>query len=370
MRLSTVCIVLFLLAIRRAIVVGAQVLIDGLIGLNSGGFLATAGAKGLPSCGWEKAVSDYTYLLERLREAEAAVSELEAALSREPRDRALEMDLISARQSAQEFQEALLALAPNELLDVCRYRLVPDRRNDFTIDSVTGSLKGFQELFSLIFYVVSTAQPRRVARIPPAIVTESELNIGWTFAGSLGIVLTIDSARTLFDAKFDNTITKLLNIINIKDQTDVRESAQKLGLAVVRKAYEWANRNYNAGYGVDLRWRNVNMIERGLFIERADFVRIVDNIGLTSDVTKEIITLDGVLAGGDIMTRRFHFVDSQDQDYRGVLSSDFLTEKMELGQKYHARMLVERTLRYAEEEEERSYSLLALETQGSLDGVR
>jgi hypothetical protein len=309
-------------------------------------------------------MSDYAYLLEQLRQAQSAVSDLEAALALEPGDAALELDLISMRRSARKFENELLNLSSQVMFDICRYRIISPGSTSFSISGVTTSLKGFQDLFTLIYYAVTSTKPPRVARVPASIVAQSELSIGWTFSGSLGIVLTIGSAKTLFDAKFDSTVAELVKLLDIRSQSDVRESAQRTGLATVRKAFEWAvSNNYTCAYSVDLKWRNTNLIEKGRYIEKNDFIRMAEAIGLTSDISKDIVSYNGILVGGDIMIKRFHFVDTEDRDYRGVISADVLVSRMELGGRYKARLLVERIQRYAAEEEDRSYTLLSLEPE-------
>ena len=147
----------------------------------------------------------------------------------------------------------------------------------------------------------------------------------------------------------------------MRSQDAVRFAANKYGKAVVTKLYEWSSENLDRSYSVDVKWKDINGVEKGKFVSKIDLMRVVSSIGLTSDTIKRIISVKGILAGGDIITKRFHFVDDNDEDYRGGLSNELTAETLELGRRYVARIAVEATSRYATEEEQRRYTLMALE---------
>lgn len=305
-------------------------------------------------------MSDVGSLLDQLRAAEAAAARLERAVAEEPNDRALRLDLLSARRQAEKLQKVFQEAAVDQGVDVCSYRIVPELAAGYAIDAVTQSLRAFQDVFTVI-YAALVAGPRKTANVRKDLAARSTLAFGYTFAGSLGVVLTLNGGKTLFDDQFDTTVRALSQAIDISSQDNVRDAAKKLGPAAIKKLFDWASGNYESAYSIDLRWRTSRGLELGRYIARQDFVKVMDAIGMTSDVTKEVTIVRGLLAGGDILTKRFHFVDNDDHDYRGYLSSDFQTQRMELGKTYRARVLVETTFRYATEEEERRYVLLALE---------
>lgn len=305
-------------------------------------------------------MSELGSLLDRLRSAEAAYARLERAFAEEPGDQALRFDLLSARRHADKLQTELQASAVEQGIDVCSYRIVPERDAGYTIDAVTRSLRAFQDVFTVVYAALMTG-PRKTSNVGRELAARSTLAFGYTYAGSLGIVLTAEGGKTLFDGQFDATVKALSQAIDITSQDNVRDAAQKLGPAAIKKLYDWAAGNYENAYSIDLRWRTPHGLELGRYIPRHNFVKVMDAIAMTSDVRREVVTIGGLLAGGNILTKRFHFVDREDHDYRGYLSTEFQAQRMELGRHYKARLLVETTFRYATEEEERRYSLLALE---------
>jgi hypothetical protein len=305
-------------------------------------------------------MSDYGSLLDRVREAEAVASRLERALGQEPGDLALQLDALSARSFAGKLQEQFLAEAAEQNIDICSYRIVPEYSNDYSVAGITATLQKFQETFSLIFSSLRLG-PRKTARIPDDMAEMSALSIAYTYSGSLGVVLTTSGEQSLFGDLFDSAVRAMDDLAEIHSQDDVRLAANKYGKAAVTKFYEWSLNNYERSYSLDIKWHNVKGIQRGRFLARSDFVRIMDNIGRTSDKSRKVISVLGIFVGGDIMTRKFHFVDDHDNDYRGTLSGEFQAESLELGKRYIARIAVESTTRYATDEEDRRYTLMLLE---------
>lgn len=305
-------------------------------------------------------MSDFDSLLEKVRAAEAASVRLERALSLSPGDRALRLDLLSAQRHAQRLKTEMEEQALRYGVDVCSYRIVAEGQRGFFVDAVTNSLGAFQRLFTVV-YAALTLGPRQSSKVSPDLATRSGLEVGYTFAGSLGFVLTIDGAKGFFGGQFDSSVDAVLQAIDITNSDSVRDAARKLGPAAVRKLYDWTSSNYQNGYAIDLRWRNSHGIDRGAYIPYTQFERITSAIATTSEVNSDTVKVQGILAGGDIITRRFHFIDGDDTDYRGAISPNFAGDIMELGKRYRATFVVESTYRYATEAEEKRYTLLALQ---------
>src|SRR5947209_5863375 len=96
-------------------------------------------------------MSDYASILEKTRQAYAAVSRLEQAMLRAPNDAAIEMNFRSRRRMAERYQEELSIAAMEHHIDICHYKLKPQTEYRFPLNSVSRSLETFQELFSLIY---------------------------------------------------------------------------------------------------------------------------------------------------------------------------------------------------------------------------
>ena len=171
-------------------------------------------------------MSHYAFSLERAREAATMVSTLEDRLSRNPGDFALRVSLASAVRMAEQMERELYEVAAVEQVDICRYRLVRHTGPGFALQGVSQSLAAFQDAVSYVLDAI-TGKPRQRAGLSRDIMRESELLFGWSFAGSLGVVLLAPSERRLFDTRFDDVVRTLTEAFDTDDNDELRDVARK-----------------------------------------------------------------------------------------------------------------------------------------------
>lgn len=313
-------------------------------------------------------MSEIASAVERTRKAFAAVSQLEAALSRSPSDRALQLNLSSMRKMASQAEEQMLALSRRAYVDVCNYRLLPQASDNrgFGLQYVSKSLLEYQNLFTQIYDSLKNGRKDRAVFGREA-QEESTLELAYTYSGSLGVVMYSQSDRNLLSGKLDSSIDSLFQVVEVKSRKDVREVAEKLGNAVVKRVYDWSDANIKGHFAADVRWNRSDGRLLGEVIEREQMESIVEVIDATSDSKSSEIGVVGILFGGNIGSRSFHFVVPNGDIYRGHLAKDFdRTTAMTLGKFYRARILETETFHYATEKAYRDYQLLNLEEASSL----
>jgi hypothetical protein len=199
---------------------------------------------------------DFAFLLDKTRAAQASVSRLEAAISLRPGDAALHINLAAQRRLADRFQQRFFEAAKLSHVDICKYRLVPNTTEDYSLTAVTRSLEKFRELFTMTYGAIQY----KAQRIRQALLKESALQFGYTYSGSLGIVLTAQGSRDLFITKFGPAIDAVHELFGISSQDEVIDFARKLEPTVVKRAYDWSLRIIR----VIFRLINVGAIGRAL----------------------------------------------------------------------------------------------------------
>lgn len=303
-------------------------------------------------------MSDLASLLEKTRAAQAAVSRLENALASRPRDAALQINLQTQRRLAARFEQKFLESAKSSHIDICRYRIIPNISDEYPISAVAGSLEKFQELFTMVY----GALRYKAQRMGQNLLQETTLEFGYTYSGSLGIVLVAQGGRDLFFTKFEHTIDTVQELFEISSQDEVLDLAHQLGNPVVKRAYEWALENFRGDFSIDLTWEQADGKHKGGLISKPQIARIVDLIGLTSEEILDTVAPVGVLVGVNIRTRSFHFVIPDGESFRGSLGPNFpVSGTIEVGKRYRARILMRTVKKLATETEERRNTLLALE---------
>lgn len=299
-------------------------------------------------------------LLNRLRRAYAAVGELEATAARFPSDRFVMANLNSLKRDASDLEALWQAECERAKVEVCRYRLLPERKERYILADVSRSLLEFQQLFSQVYSALRRGLRER-ARISSEIKDESAFGFGFSYPGSLGIALTVEGDSRLFGTKYDSAIDAFMEVLAIKDENEVRDLAHTLGDAVVKRVYDWSRVNNRAGYGVDVVWTKTNGTVAGGSIGVTSFNRIVNLIERTSDVSSTPLEITGTLKGIDTESKRFHFIAWNEDRYSGEVSEDFdLDRKWSVNTEYNASIVIRTVTEYATQKTKKSFKLNAL----------
>jgi len=314
-------------------------------------------------------MSDFASAVERARNAFASVSRIEAALSRDPNDASLQVNLAAMSKLARQSQDQLLSFSGQQHVEVCNYRLLPEATSSYGLPFVSNSLLEYQNLFSQI-HDAKRNGPKINAVIGKEALEESLLEFAYSYSGSLGVVLLAQNEKDFFEGRLDDSIDALFQVMDIDSRDAVRDIGKTLGTAVVKRIHDWSAANIKGGFAADVRWNKSDGRQVGEVIERRRMATIVEIIEATSDEHTEEIVAAGILVGGDLGSGSFHFVVPNGEDYRGHLAKEFSHDNdMTLGKRYVARIRETSTTTYATQKVERKRELLGLNPVPVLDGV-
>jgi len=286
-------------------------------------------------------------LVDRIRRVYEEITKVERIAAQFPDDIYIQANLNSLRYDAEELTREWAEETRLAQKEVCRYRMIPSYVGEYSIRTVTQSLLDFQELFSQIYDAIKNGTKKQ-ARLAAEMVQQTTFNLAFTYPGSLGVAMSIDSTPDLFTGEFDKAIDAVMQVVEARDEHDVRDMAKSLGEAVVKRAYDWARVNSSASYAVDLDWTTLKGTHRGGMIDVAAFNRLVTVISHTSDSVIKSMKVRGVLVGLDSKTKRFRFVDPGGEDYAGSLSETFPASAIwQVNEAYLADIEIEKTIEYA-----------------------
>lgn len=302
----------------------------------------------------------FEFYMQRARSAAARAAELERALSVDPSNAALRINLRSAQRLFERAEAEFRDIATKEEKDIVRYRLVCASSDEYLLPDLSNSWSSFQQLFSTIFDAFSDG-PKERARISAKRRIETSFGFAYSFSGSLGVVLTVPSAKNLFFGKFEQTVQAINEIFSIDDPDEVRDMARKIGRASVQKIFEWSRANSRAGFDLDLSWEPIGGRAFGQYIEQEKFTQIAEIIDATSDEESIAITEVGVLVGINTTRKTFHFVVPDGASYVGHLSPLFPSDKeWSVNKRYSAEISVKKTVKLATGQEVEAFSLVKL----------
>ncbi|WP_192246317.1 hypothetical protein [Mesorhizobium silamurunense] len=296
-------------------------------------------------------MSDYAYVAERARKAFASVSRLEQALEKSPTDKSLLLNISAMRRLAEQAQAELLSLAARNRIEICNYRLIPEQGVGYALPFVSRSYLTYQNLFSQIYDAIRNGKLKERTVIQREAEYESMMEVGYTYSGSLGVVLLAQSEADFFEGNLDKPIEALFQVMDISDNDSVKDIAGALGPAVVKRVFDWSKVNAQARFSADVRWNRSDGRQLGQVVEHRHMERIVDIIGATSDETTTTIVRQGMLVGTDLPSRSFHFVVPDGDSYKGTFHSDLHLDEVTVakGKMYDAEIVVVEKYHYATE---------------------
>ncbi|MFC1966567.1 hypothetical protein ACFLWI_06480 [Chloroflexota bacterium] len=301
---------------------------------------------------------------EGLLETNAAIGELDKAIANDPKSLSLAATMQSLEKRYQKLEVDFLAEVEGLGVDVCAYRVFGDEEQP-SIKALSSVLGDFQNLVSTVYDAIKTAMPKVRARISAEIAAETEFRFGYTFPGSVGVVLTISNQRLLIGESYlDESLHVISEMAKVHDSPGVLEYAKRLGPASIRALYRWAYDHAESGLGVDIEWRRQQLIRTRLFAQQPELQKLYQTIGVTSDENISELTVHADLVGVDVARRSFHLKLDTGEDLRGSLAKDLdISEKqtIELPKRYMVRIRKTEKMHYSTEEEDISYNLLNVE---------
>ena len=306
-------------------------------------------------------MSELLELNHRLQDTSSAITKLELALAKHPDSPVLRLNLESVWKRFDQLQAELDEFADRHSLDVCSYRLFRETDESPSLRGYSGALYEFQAAFSAVFDAIQNG-PRRRTRLSPDVAESTRFSFGYAYAGSLGVVLTLERERLLIDiGPLTDTITTFFNIARAPTRDDIREIGRRLGPAPLRAIFKWADAHADDGNGADISWRHGENTEH-LLLQRAEIIRLRDEIDATSEEERVPFTFTGVLTGASIVSKNFDFKPDGSDPIKGRFV-DVINEnhKVKLpGARYVANVEKVTKVRYSSEEESTTWHLVDL----------
>lgn len=290
------------------------------------------------------------------------LASLERAVVSNPQNAALQMSLESIATKTKALTEQFDKQSSLQQVDVCDYRLIKEGEGSYPIIAVGDSLKNFQLLLSVIFDAVKTGA--KVKSRPSAeVMQQTQLDYGYSYAGSLGMVFTIPNERRIADdSDLDLAVKVLFRMLKLHSGAELAEFAREYGISTIRKMYAWADTHSKYGFATDIKWKKSPDRLGEVFLQSAEAENLCRLIVSTSDVQREDLRLEGELVGGDTVTKEFHLRFPQGEDIKGKFDAELaFTGNLVLNKRYRVHLAKETKVFYATEREDTNYFLLGLE---------
>lgn len=300
---------------------------------------------------------------EMLQDTNATLARLDEALVADSSSAALQATGRSLQKRQQSLESQFAASAADQGIDVFTYRLFGSNGNP-SILSLATALVDFQTLITVVYDAIKSSVPKIRTRVSAESRLETALNFGYSYPGSVGLVLTIPNERLLIgESNLDKAVEAIFALAKATEPSKILEFAKQLGPASIGAMYKWALDLDQSGLGADIQWRRGQSVRAHLMAQRPELEQLHQVIGHTSDETIEELLVDGLLMGADVNSKSFHIQIESGEHIRGsFIDAISPSQTVELPKRYRASIRRTVTFRYSTEQEKISYHLLRLDT--------
>jgi hypothetical protein len=209
-------------------------------------------------------------------------------------------------------------------VDICDYRIIPDREGNYPVKAVAKALETFQELYTTLFASIRTSKPKHKAIFDADITQASLLNIGYAYSGSLGLVLYTHSDG-LFEEDTDQDLAMraILNFVKADSDEAIKEMADRYGRAAINKLYNWSDSLIQSGFSLDIKWKRGDRLKEHQLIQPQDLESTIEVLSKFSDETESVVTVDGILVALDIERHSFKLSFPESPNISGTFDDKF-----------------------------------------------
>jgi hypothetical protein len=304
-----------------------------------------------------------------LLELRAEIESTNEGVARAQRALALHPEIPSAKETLRaivqrrERLEAEFAAAAKEAgRDVCKYAIETDDPIPAMRD-ITNVWGTFQRLFTTVYDVVVSGAPKQIEKFSETILEKTKFGFGYTFPGSIGVVMTVDPGDGLVpDTALDTAMKNVFDIISVRRPEDVIEVNRRFGLAAVRIAREWAAENARAGFGANVEWRGTEPMPRRLRLQSPEINQLESAIDRAAEYRTE--TIPGELVVVNYEERTFQMRLSPELAISGTYDDAVSIDRpAQVPHRYKAEMQISRRIISKGEEDRVSYFLVRLDPE-------
>jgi hypothetical protein len=261
-------------------------------------------------------------IIDKLRDTTAQISKLDSAVAKFPQHDALQINMLSLQRRLRRLEEEFSEAAQHQQVDVCDYRMLSETSGVYPVAGVGSALTLFQEMVTTFFDSIKNG-PKIRARISPEIAQRASMNLAYSYPGSLGFALAVESNRDLFgDSDLGLAIESAFKVMGARSTDEISELSKTVGVASIRKTYAWAKAHARFGLSADIKWIG-GATPHVALLDSAGFERLSELIERTSEETVEQISLAGVLVGIDVKQGTFHFEPQEGDEIKGRLAETF-----------------------------------------------
>jgi hypothetical protein len=217
-------------------------------------------------------------------------------------------------------------------LEVYRYRILNDSR--ITLAAISEAWGKFDDFFGSVYSALKKP-PKTEGKKPPQ-SEPLELGYGYSYAGSVGVVVTVPKDIGIYAASpIEDASGMVFDMIEARNLGSI---AKIVGPEPVRKLHSWIDVHIRNQAGLGLEWRSRQELKRSVMVEYQSLAKIQTTISETATIVG--IDVIGELQGAYIEPKKFKIKGDNGQDYEGTFENAITQEHAaSVPARYNARII-------------------------------
>lgn len=197
-------------------------------------------------------------------------------------------------------------------LEVYRYRILNESER-VTLPGIAEAWLRFQDFFASVYSALTESNNNSQKAKKPSQSSRLELGYGYSFASSVGVVVTVPREIGIYAAAPIEEASK--TVFDLVEAHNLDVIAADLGPAPIRALGEWINVHVKNQYGLDLEWHSGGHIKRKAEVQYQRLSTLQGEIG--NATTSATLRIDGRLYAVDEKSKTFKFDADSGQDFMG-----------------------------------------------------
>lgn len=268
-------------------------------------------------------------LQEELRDLSGLIVKFKQELNTSPSfARSLELRSLEIRYAS--LEEEFLSATKDQSLDVCKYRMFSDENiGEISAKAVCTACLSFQDLLSTVSMAYQFG-PELKNKHVSSYRKETELNFGYSMAGSVIIVMTLPNNHDLLESNLDQSLEAISSLSKASSTPAILNWSQTLGTQPLKSMEKWIKSHQDFNLGIDLTWISKARVSTRIFLQKAQIDALSKILNEATKKLESHAEFKGVLCGieaGKQNKNTFHFISDDGDDIKGTFDSNLISEE-------------------------------------------
>jgi hypothetical protein len=264
-------------------------------------------------------MSVFVELQDRIQGTSALIAQYEQSIA-QVKGQALPPSLLDNIRALEKLkrrlEEEFLQVAAELELEVYRYRIL-NESDRLTLGNISEAWGKFQTFFSSVYSALTKSQGKK----PPQ-SEQFELGYGYSYAGSVGVVVTVPREVGFYTAiPIEDASNTVFDMI---EGRDLNNTAKRLGPSPIQALHSWLDVHIRTRAGIGLEWRSHNEPKRSVQVDYQSLDKIY--LSIADATIKTRLDVTGELVAVDVETKDFRIKGDDGKEYSGIFGAAITAE--------------------------------------------